>query len=170
MTSKATSSTAQASSPAAHAAAEAPMRTQAARQEMPAPLRRDVKLLGQLLGQVLAESGGSGLLDDVERLRQLVIAARHSEDDERRAGDLVAGWPPARAEGVARAFTCYFHLVNLAEEAQRARTLRERERLGPPAESLAETVARVAAEVGEGRLGDLLDDLVVHPVLTAHPT
>ena len=143
---------------------------EAARQEMPAPLRRDVKLLGQLLGQVLSESGGPGLLDDVERLRQLMIAARLSVEDEAKAAELVASWPPARAEEVARAFTCYFHLVNLAEEAQRARTLRERERLGALAESLAETIAKLGAEVGDRRLGELLAGLEVHPVLTAHPT
>src|SRR5919108_2363866 len=115
---------------------------------MPAPLRRDVRLLGRLLGQVLSESGGPGLLEDVERLRQLVISARHHEADERLAAELVESWPAARAEEVARAFTCYFHLVNLAEEHQRARTLRERDREGAVHESLAETISRVQAEVG----------------------
>ena len=105
-----------------------PRSRELARQEMPGQLRRDVKLLGQLLGRVLAESGGPSLLEDVERLRQLVISARHSDADEQAAADLVAGWPAARAEQVARAFTCYFHLVNLAEEHQRARALCERDR------------------------------------------
>src|SRR5439155_17050137 len=113
---------------------------EAARQEMPAPLRRDVKMLGGLLGQVLSESVGPDLLQDVERLRRLVIGARHSDEDERAAAELVEGWPAARAEEVARAFTCYFHLVNLAEEQQRARTLRERDRLGALRESLSATV------------------------------
>ena len=45
-----------------------------ARIEMPAPLRREVRLLGDLLGQVLAEFGGAGLLEDVEKLRRTVIA------------------------------------------------------------------------------------------------
>src|SRR5206468_12864069 len=139
--------------------------------EMPAALRRDVKLLGQLLGQVLAESGGRGLLDDVERLRRLVIAGRHSDADERAAAEVVAAWPAERAEHVARAFTCYFHLVNLAEEHQRARTLRERDRgEGELPESLAATVAQLRSELGEQRLAELIRDLEVHPVLTAHPT
>src|SRR5215470_16541207 len=46
------------------------------RQQVPAPMRRDVRLLGDLLGEVIRESGGQGLLDDVERLRRAVIDAR----------------------------------------------------------------------------------------------
>ncbi len=48
------------------------------RQQMPEPMRRDVRLLGDLLGEVLRESGGQDLLDDVERLRRAVIAARRA--------------------------------------------------------------------------------------------
>ena len=118
------------------------------RQQLPAPMRRDVRLLGDMLGEVLRESGGQDLLDDVERLRHAVIDARagHGRRPCRGrggpaadpAGDeiaaLVACWPLDRAELVARAFTVYFHLANLAEEQQRVRTLRERdtgERAGP---------------------------------------
>jgi phosphoenolpyruvate carboxylase len=142
-----------------------------ARREMPPPLRRDVRLLGELLGQVLAECGGPDLLADVERLRRTVIAARHSDREEQAAVQMVAGWTLERAEEVARAFTCYFHLVNLAEEQQRARVLRGRDReLGILKESLAATVGEIRAEQGEERLRGLLAGLELHPVLTAHPT
>jgi phosphoenolpyruvate carboxylase len=138
---------------------------------MPAALRRDVRLLGRLLGQVIAESGGAELLEEVEHLRRLVIAARRSDRDERLAAALVASWSLERADQVARAFTCYFHLANLAEEHQRARALRERDRnRGELPESLPATVARIRGEHGEDRLQQLLAELEVHPVLTAHPT
>ena len=141
-----------------------------ARVEMPAPLRREVRLLGDMLGEVLAEYGGAGLLDDVEQLRRTVIAGRESED-EGAATQLVESWPIGRAEQVARAFTCYFQLVNLAEERHRARALRERDR-GTEllAESLAQAVAEIRSRDGEAMLRGLLEDLVIHPVLTAHPT
>ena len=142
-----------------------------ARLEMPAPLRREVRLLGEMLGQVLVEYGGQALLDDVEALRRTVIAARGSDDDERAAERLVASWSVDRAGHVARAFTCYFQLVNLAEERHRARALREREREAKPlAESLAETVAEIRSRHGDERLRELLADFLVQPVLTAHPT
>jgi phosphoenolpyruvate carboxylase len=142
-----------------------------ARIEMPQALRREVRLLGEVLGQVLAEYGGPGLLEDVELLRRTVIAARESDEDEREATRLVASWPLDRAEQVARAFTCYFQLVNLAEERHRARALRERDR-GTEllSESLAEAVAEIRARHGEDRLNALLADLLIQPVLTAHPT
>jgi phosphoenolpyruvate carboxylase len=137
---------------------------------MPAPLRREVRLLGDLLGQVLAEYGGPGLLEDVESLRRIVIVARENED-QAAAARLVASWPIDRAEQVARAFTCYFQLVNLAEERHRARALRERDRgTEPVPESLEQAVASIRSGHGEERLRELLDDLVIHPVLTAHPT
>ncbi|MFZ0163105.1 MAG: phosphoenolpyruvate carboxylase, partial [Trebonia sp.] len=42
-------------------------------------MRRDVRLLGDLLGEVLRESGGEDLLADVERLRHAVIEARRDD-------------------------------------------------------------------------------------------
>ncbi len=155
------------------------------RQQLPGRMRRDVRLLGDMLGEVLRESGGQDLLDDVERLRQAVIAARAShgpagdgppgDPHADPAGDeiaaLVASWPLDRAELVARAFTVYFHLTNLAEELQRVRALREQDTgLAPVRESLAASVAEFRREQGTGHLDDLLARLRVHPVLTAHPT
>lgn len=138
---------------------------------MPPELRNDVRLLGGLLGEVLTESDGPGLLDDVERLRRLLISGRTRDEDELAAERLVEGWDLARAEQVARAFTCYFHLVNLAEDHHRARVLRAREHeLGNLRESLAATVSEIRASQGEQRLREQLQGLELRPVLTAHPT
>jgi len=89
------------------------------RLELPGQMRRDVRLLGGMLGEVLRESGGQDLLDDVERLRRAVIEARRNPGADPAGDDiavLVGSWPLDRAELVARAFTVYFHLTNLAEE------------------------------------------------------
>jgi phosphoenolpyruvate carboxylase len=141
-------------------------------------MRRDVRLLGDILGQVIRESDGQDLLDDVERLRRAAIAARRGgagdQADERGDDDiarLVASWPLERADAVARAFTVYFHLANLAEEHQRIRTIRQRDTGGEPLrESLAAAVPALRGELDAARLSGLLADLRVHPVLTAHPT
>jgi phosphoenolpyruvate carboxylase len=152
------------------------MSREADRQQLPAPMRRDVRLLGGLLGEAIRDIGGQDLLDDVERLRRAVIAARARTEpaDGAAAGEiaaLVAGWPPERAELVAKAFTVYFHLTNVAEERQRVRTLRgQAPGEGPRRESLAAAVAELSAEPDGHRLDDLLGRLRVHPVLTAHPT
>ena len=143
--------------------------------EMPGALRRDVRLLGGLLGRVLEEAGGPGLLEDVERLRRATIALRAADGGRRQARarvvELVAGFDRDRAELLARAFTVYFQLVNLAEEQHRVRTLRERRQQGGQVrESFEAAVAEVREAAGEDGLAVLLDRLEVAPVLTAHPT
>lgn len=142
-----------------------------ARQEMPEPLRRDVRLLGAMLGEVLVEYRGQDLLDDVERLRHAVIAARRGQTTFDEVSALVEGWSLERAELVARAFTVYFHLTNLAEEHHRIRTLRERDVAdqAPVSSSVAAAVAEIRA-TGDDRLAEALDGLELHPVFTAHPT
>ena len=96
-------------------------------------MRDDVRLLGGMLGRVLTEYGSPGLYEDVERLRELAIGAVEQPGaDLTAAEELVASFPPGRAEEVARAFTCYFHLSNLAEEQHRVRALRAARRRGAP--------------------------------------
>ncbi len=142
-----------------------------ARQEMPEQLRSDIRLLGGTLGTVLAEGGGEDLLADVEKLRTAVIGAREGTVDPASITELVDSWPLERAKQVARAFTVYFHLANLAEEHQRMRALRERDdAVHPPHESLAAAVEAVRADCGEDRLAEFVRDMEFHPVLTAHPT
>jgi phosphoenolpyruvate carboxylase len=138
-----------------------------ARFEVPEELRADVRLLGELLGKVLVEYAGQPLLDDVEKLRELTIAG-----DGAAAEQLVASWPYERAEDVARAFTCYFHLTNLSEELHRARVLRERDRASdaPAVSELAQAVEQISTDSGEQQARALLNGLEFRPVLTAHPT
>ncbi|PZG47581.1 phosphoenolpyruvate carboxylase [Spongiactinospora gelatinilytica] len=135
--------------------------------EMPDELRADVRMLGELLGQVIAEHGGPGLLADVERLRKGVIAARRRQKPIDEIATMVARWPVDRAVQIARAFTCYFHLANLAEEHYRIRTLRARDTGDAP---LPESLAAAVHEVGPERAAELVSGLELHPVLTAHPT
>jgi phosphoenolpyruvate carboxylase len=142
-----------------------------ARQAIPAELRRDVRMLGEQLGRVIKDYGGAGLLKDVETLRRSVIRARDADEHERKTESIVARWSLERAEQVAHAFTCYFHLVNLAEEHHRARVLRTSAgATRPMRESLAATVPALRRRLGRQRLKDVLAGLEIHPVFTAHPT
>ncbi|MEU9873473.1 phosphoenolpyruvate carboxylase [Actinomadura sp. NPDC048021] len=136
---------------------------------MPEPLRRDVRLLGAMLGDSLVEYGGPGLLEDVERLRHAVIAARRGETGGDDVAAIVDGWSLERARQVARAFTVYFHLTNLAEEHHRIRTLRERDTGGAVSGSVAAAVEEIRA-AGDGRLDAVVEGLEFRPVFTAHPT
>jgi len=148
-----------------------------ARHDMPEPLRSDVRVLGGFLGRVLRESGGDELYQDVERLRELAIAAHDDPEVDAlaEAERLVDAMTLDRAELVARAFTCYFHLANLAEEYHRVRVLREREssllahQLAPD-DSVPAAYAQLVDEVGDDEARARLQALEFRPVLTAHPT
>lgn len=142
---------------------------------IPDAMRSDVRMLGGLLGQVLREAGGDELFADVERLRLATIQAYDEETSDAfdRAAAIAESFTIERADEVARAFTCYFHLVNLAEEHQRVRVLRER--AGQPgredaADTVATAYARLKSEVGDDEARRRLQGLRFHPVFTAHPT
>jgi phosphoenolpyruvate carboxylase len=147
------------------------------------PLSLEVRLLGSLLGQVIAEQAGRDLLDLVERIRKAAIRLRHEDDatDREALAAELAGLDTGRAEIVIRAFSLYFRLVNLAEERDRVRAARRRERATrdrPSADSIAGTLAELrrgsgrprGAGAGADELDGLLARLRISPVLTAHPT
>ena len=139
-----------------------------ARHGVPNELRAEVRLMGEALGQVLRESVGSGLFDDVERLRRAVIDTRNGEHSAESPAEIVADFDTVRAEQVARAFTVYFQMANLAEERQRVRALRGRTSSGRP-----DSFAGLVDGLDPDQLAAMLVTLAglrVHPVLTAHPT
>src|SRR5215813_13167338 len=100
-----------------------------------APLRRDVRSLGRLLGEVLKEQVGDNLFSAVEELRLLLIEHRelhaqpgHDVEAERqlieRAERIVSRLNVADAHQMAKAFAIYFELTNLAETNHRKRRRR----------------------------------------------
>lgn len=154
---------------------------------LPAPdrdeeLRRDISLLGRLLGTVIREQGGDALLDTEERIRALTRALRRDPpavEAEAMADELagiVAGMDDATTTGVIRCFAIYFQLVNAAEQHHRVRRRRRRDaeredEQRPQAESLAAAFADLSARgVPDGRVAAALDGMLVEPVATAHPT
>ena len=141
---------------------------------LPEPLARDIAVLRGVLDEVLRESAGPDLPRDLERLLQATVALRADPGAGRRgeATALVAGLRDGRAEQLAAAFTLSFHLMNLAEEHHRARTIRERGGAPgrPVADSIDAAVVAVREQDGDEALREVLGRLEVAPVLTAHPT
>jgi phosphoenolpyruvate carboxylase len=139
-----------------------------------APLRRDVRLLGNVLGRILVEQDGQELLDEEERIRILAREARATGGSARREElrRVVSSLSPERQALVLRAFGVYFQLANLAEQHHRLRRRRQYEHeQRVPRESLAEAVARLhGAGVAAGELAEAASRLSLELVLTAHPT
>src|SRR5580658_10128821 len=148
-----------------------------------APLRRDVRSLGMLLGEVLREQAGEELFDQVEALRQGTIRRRdaeahgHAEEAARHAAaalELVHALPLERATLLTRAFAFYFELINLAETNHRKRrrvALRLSGQAGRQRGSLAGTLSEMRrVGIGPDEALDWLRRVLVVPVFTAHPT
>ena len=93
------------------------------------PLRDDVRLLGELLGQTLRAIEGDELFGAVERVRALAKRARAGANDDfdTLAGEL-SRMPVDFALPVARAFSHFLHLANIAEQHHRIRRRRVYER------------------------------------------
>lgn len=147
------------------------------------PLRRDVRSLGMLLGQVLREQAGEELFEQEEDLRQKTIrrreaqakgAAEQAEQLMQESLARVHSLPVEKAHALTRAFAFYFELINLAETNHRKRrrlslhlagestsqrgsfrgTLREMKRVG----------------ISQKEAFDWLSRILAVPVFTAHPT
>lgn len=139
-----------------------------------APLRENVRLLGEMLGETLREHGGSALFERIERLRRLSVDARAGRADAAALMPELAGLDGDALLHVVRAFNQFLNLANIAEQHHRVRMRRAAAlTCGWPPEpgSLAALAAALAhAGTGRERIADAVRKLSVELVLTAHPT
>ena len=156
-----------------------------------APLRRDVRSLGMLLGEVLREQAGEPLYEAVEALRRIAIARREAEAPQTGAADQAAATAHLQealarvhtldlsaAYQLARAFGFYFELINLAETNHRKRrrlSLQLNQNTGTSGSiqrgDLRGTLRRLRqAGFPAEQVHALLNRICVSPVFTAHPT
>lgn len=137
-------------------------------------LIEDIRLLGRILGDVIREQEGTAAYDLIERIRQLSVAFRHKDDAQagKKLGRLLKGLSGDEMVTVARAFTYFSHLANLAEDRHHIRRRAAHERAGETQEGgLAKTLARLQqAQISPSAIHQALSEAHVSPVLTAHPT
>jgi len=134
-------------------------------------LRQDIRLLGNLLGDVLRTHAGDALFATVEEIRQTALRFRRDADPAagRRLDTLLRKLSRDATIDVVRAFSHFSHLANIAED----RHLVRRQQAGDAARpgTLRHAMAALQARgVGARRLASLLADACLMPVLTAHPT
>ncbi|MUT68003.1 phosphoenolpyruvate carboxylase [Paenibacillus sp. NEAU-GSW1] len=139
-------------------------------------LRRDVRFLGNILGEVLVHQGGRELLDIVEQIRETSKALRAEFVPELfdNFKSTIASLDPEIRHQVIRAFAIYFQLVNIAEQNHRIRRKRDYER------SAGEGVQRGSIESAVQDLKErgiavedvqqILSGISLELVMTAHPT
>ncbi|MEM7053248.1 MAG: phosphoenolpyruvate carboxylase, partial [Pseudomonadota bacterium] len=135
-------------------------------------LRRDVGLLGAVVGELLQEQCGDGLFQRVEQARSAAIARRNQEVEGHSLEALCRFDHASQASDFVRGFTIWFRMVNLAEQIHRIRRQRDwsRSETAQP-DSLEAAVNELrTAGVDLHELIDSLTDMRIEPVLTAHPT
>jgi len=123
-----------------------------------------IRLLGDMLGEVLVEQESESLFQTEERIRLLAKARRGGDAAAAEAlPRVVAGLTANEARVAATAFAVYFDLINLAEENHRAGVLRDRERALSPEpipESIRDAIHTLKSQgVPAARVANLLDQL-----------
>jgi phosphoenolpyruvate carboxylase len=140
------------------------------------PLRKDINLLGRVLGQVLQEQEGEAFFNAEEEIRLLCKRLRFDYNPtlEERLKLRIEASSPRELRRIVRAFSVYFQLVNIAERYHRVRRRRQYEASSgnpPQRASVASAISRLKDEgIGAEALQRTLDGLNVGLVLTAHPT
>lgn len=139
------------------------------------PLREDIRLLGALLGEIIAEQQGLPVFTAIEEVRQLSVQYRRFDDNAARA-ELEARLEALSQDetiSLIRSFSIFSMLSNIAEDCHLIRRNRQHELAGMPAReaSLDYTIAELN-RVGVNRDAVLarLKQTESVPVLTAHPT
>ena len=136
-------------------------------------LRDDVRRLGAMVGQMLAEQVSPEFLQQVETLRRAAIARREQGETIDELAARLADVPSGDADALVRAFTAYFNVVNLAERVHRIRRRRDYQRKtdAPQPGGFTAVLRRLRDDgVTLDDLRALLSRLRVEPVFPAHPT
>ncbi|KMK75609.1 phosphoenolpyruvate carboxylase [Alkalihalobacillus pseudalcaliphilus] len=139
-------------------------------------LRNDVKKLGNILGEILQHHGGTELFNKVETIREMTKKLRQNYDPntyEKLKAEISNLKPPTRQQ-VIRAFSVYFHLVNMAEQNHRIRR-RKQYQLQEGAKlqsfSLEKSVSTLKdLEMTSDEIKKVLNNLSIELIITAHPT
>ena len=145
--------------------------------EINRPLRDDVRLLGELLGETIRRIEGDEVYNAVETFRTLCKQIHHGESvtEAKAALDaLISAVDFETGCKVIKAFVCYFDLINIAEQNHRYRRRAQHESgesPKPQPDSINELVGRLrSAKVSEEMIAETLTKLDVQIVFTAHPT
>lgn len=136
-------------------------------------LRDDIRYLGRILGEVIAEQEGDDVYTLVERARQISFEIAKGNTEMDSLIQVFSGISPSRATPVARAFTHFALLANLAEDLHDAASREQDLDAGLPApdSTLEATWEKLDhADVDASEVAAVICNAQVAPVLTAHPT
>ena len=138
-------------------------------------LRREIGLLGTILGETVHQLAGEHSFNDVEELRRLAWDRRQGrEGAEQRMIQRIGELGSEQLRMVIRAFSVFLDLLNVVEDRRRVRVLGLRAREAYP-EPRGESIRKAVEQLKKSGLSAeevqaLVDQLHVELVFTAHPT
>ena len=135
-----------------------------------ANLRGNVSLLGQLLGKSISEHLGEEFLDKIETIRQLSKSSRAGNtEDGATLVSALANLSDDELLPVARAFTHFLNLANIAEQFHGISRHCDTSVCTP--DPVNQIIAKLkASDVSEEKMQKVVSELSMDMVLTAHPT
>jgi len=138
-------------------------------------LRRDVRFLGNILGEVLVHQGGTELLELVEKIREISKTSRaNPTESNEELKKIINSLSSEVRHQVIRAFSIYFHLVNIAEQNHRVRRKRDYERsAGEKIQpgSIEDAVLQLKNKnVSAEKVQEMIRTIYLELIMTAHPT
>jgi len=131
-------------------------------------LREDRRLLGRLLGDVIAQQVGDETRERIETIRQTAVRFRRAESDKSELEAQLDALPIEETLHVVRAFSYFSHLLNIAEDAHQNRRRHAYAQADSPGRPGSLTYA--LEHVQEKGILDWFGRARLSPVLTAHPT
>ncbi len=139
------------------------------------PLREDVRLLGRILGETLRDQEGEASFQLVENVRRAAVRFRKTQDerDGEQLEHMLDSLSPSETLAVVRAFNYFSQLSNIAEDLHHNRRHRAHLKAGsvPKDGSLSLALERIEEkQISKETLQAFLDNALISPVLTAHPT
>ena len=142
-------------------------------QHIAAPLREDVRLLGNLLGETLKTHASEALYDQVEQIRALSKGARDGHvEAEKQLEQLLAQLKDDEILPLTRAFTHFLNFANIAEQYHVVRSRRQSEfeadQSPNPLHDLFKKFKQ--RDISAETLFQQVCELRIELVLTAHPT
>ena len=141
-------------------------------------LREDVRLLGNILGNVIKKQEGQTFYNLVEKIRKLSKANRANikqKDSYKKISKKLSQISPSNTYKLTRAFSHFMNFINLAESIDASRTLDEFENNKAKAnknifiEEIFEELFK-DRKISSNKIYNTAKNLNIGIVLTAHPT
>ena len=135
-------------------------------------LKENIRYLGRILGEAIKDKEGEQTFQAIEAIRQAAVSF-HRDGDPASAATLdrlLNGLDTDQSLAVARAFSYFKHLVNIAEDLASHQQIAKNAAEPEPGQLACSLVNFQRARMTQQEIEEFFASALISPVLTAHPT